>query len=71
MEQLDKGATERVLRAMSEAGVDLDHLAAAIGMTNKTLLNRMSGGKWKLIELGLIADAVGCRMVDLVPEVAA
>ncbi|MFE7799071.1 hypothetical protein [Nocardia sp. NPDC057440] len=68
MEQLDQAATEKVLRAMSVAGVDLDQLASEIKLTKTILLRRMSEGRWKLIELGLIAQAVGCRTSDLVPD---
>ncbi|MGW4718910.1 helix-turn-helix domain-containing protein [Nocardia sp. NPDC004260] len=71
MEQLDKAATQNVLRAMSVAGVNLDELAARTGIRKHTLLRRMSTGPWKLQELGLIAKAVGVRPEDLVSGVAA
>ena len=66
MQQFDRAATRNVLHAMSVAGVDLDQLASATGISKEILLRRMGKGPWKVRELGLIAHAVGCRTADLV-----
>lgn len=71
MEQLDEAATQNILRAMSIAGVDLEGLATASGIHKSTLVRRLSGGPWKLRELGVIAHALGCRTKDLVGDEAA
>lgn len=68
MEQLDKGATERVLRAMSESRVDLDALSAGTGIKRATLLRRMSDGPWRLKELGLVAKVLRRKTADLIPD---
>jgi DNA-binding Xre family transcriptional regulator len=72
MEQLDKAATQNVLRAMSLAGgLGLDELAARTGIKKYTLIRRISDGHWKLQELALIAKALDCRPEELVSGVAA
>ena len=71
MEQLDRLATESVLRAMAEAGVDLDQVVSRSGMTKTMLLRRMAAGKWKVVELGKIAKAIGCPPENLLPKAAA
>lgn len=68
MEQLDRAATHNILLAMSVAGVDRYQLADATGIHEKTLLRRMTDGSWKLIEIGRIAHALGCRTSELVPS---
>lgn len=67
MNQLDSAASERVLRAMAEAGIRLEDLAPQIGMHKKTLLRRLAQGPWKLAELGTIATVIGCPVRDLMP----
>lgn len=71
MEQLDKAATQNVLRAISVAGRDLDEVLTATGISHSVLVKRLREGGWKLQELGLIARAVGCRTTDLVGDEAA
>lgn len=67
MNQLDRLASERVLRAMNKAGVSREELAPQIGMHPKTLLRRIADGPWRLDELGLIATVIGCSPYDLMP----
>jgi lambda repressor-like predicted transcriptional regulator len=71
MEQLDRLATERVLRAMAVAGVTLDEIIARTGMSRDVLMSRLAQGPWKLVELGKIAKAIGCPPEDLMPTEAA
>ncbi|WP_227979917.1 helix-turn-helix domain-containing protein [Nocardia spumae] len=72
MNQLDKAASESVLRAMAEAGISLEELAPLIGMHEKTLLKRLTQGPWRLVELWTIAQVIGCSPRSLVTgEVAA
>jgi hypothetical protein len=71
MEQLDRDASERVLRAMAQAGVDLDDLVAGTGIGRSTLMRRLTNGPWKLIELAKIAQVIGCPAMDLMPTKAA
>lgn len=71
MEQLDRDASERVLRAMAQAGVDLDGLVAGTGISRKILVGRLADGPWKLIELAMIAKVIGCPASNLMPSEAA
>ena len=71
MEQLDRLATERVLRAMAVAGVTLDEIIARTGMSRDVLMSRLAQGPWKLVELGKIAKAIGCPTDALIPDEAA
>lgn len=71
MEQLDRLATESVLRAMAEAGVTLEQIVARTGMSKDVLMSRLAQGPWKLVELGKIAKAIGCPPENLLPRKAA
>lgn len=65
MDQFERTIAKCVLREMSTAGVDLDELSANTGITKPTLVRRLGQGSFKVRELGIIANALGCDLTEL------
>lgn len=71
MDIVDRIASRNIMRAMGEAGIDLDQLSAASGLTVPVLVKRLSQGSFSLREFVTIAQALGRRTSELVPDEAA
>ncbi|WP_069163000.1 helix-turn-helix domain-containing protein [Nocardia altamirensis] len=69
MEHLDHVVAERVRRAMSDAGLCPEDLAARSGLPASDLRSLLAAhGSFTVDELNRIAAAVHCRIVDLLPD---
>ncbi|WP_141717358.1 XRE family transcriptional regulator [Nocardia altamirensis] len=68
MEQIDRLVSERVRRAMSEAGLCPEDLAARSGLAAADLRGLLAAhGSFTVHDLGRIAAVVDCHLVDLFP----
>lgn len=68
MDRFDATITERVCRALEQAGVGLDGLLEPLGVSDDIVRERLAArSSFTLEELVHIAAAVGCRTSDLLP----
>lgn len=68
MEQLDLAIAVNVQRIMSEAGLGLDDLIEATGMSIETLRGRLAAEtSFTVVELAGVAMALGCAADVLIP----
>lgn len=69
MAQVNPAIAGAIVSQMAAAGVDHDTLATRIGMTPSALMRRFtSRSEFRVGELVLIADALGCKPSQLIPD---
>lgn len=68
MDQIDQRIAENLRREMLSASIDPGRLAEIAGMSERTFWRRLDEGGFKMRELGVIADALGCSLHTLIPE---
>lgn len=69
MEHLDHMVAGKVRRAMSDAGLCLEDLAACSGLPASDLRSLLAAhGSFTVDELVRIAAALDCRVVDFLPD---
>jgi hypothetical protein len=68
MDQLDRRIADNIRREMLATAVDPNRLAGLLGMSERTWWHRLEEGGFKMRELGVIANALGCSLHTLIPE---
>ena len=62
--------TENVRLAIFRAGVSRSSVAEALGISRRTLYNRLGNGRFTLVDLQVIAEATGTTFHEVLPDEA-
>ncbi|WP_433598201.1 helix-turn-helix domain-containing protein [Nocardia sp. CA-135953] len=69
MEQLDRVIADGVRRALGEAGIGIKDLVKGASIPSAVLRRQLAAeASFTLTELAAIAAVLGCRTVDLLPD---